>query len=159
MRECSLKHTVKMKLQVLHHHLKCLWVGIFPIDKDFHKAEMSSFIMYCIFEVCVLQYFKRPLHYLQIRVIHFIRIFIRGHPLITSHEFHDCFTPPLSLSQVVTFFAILHQEIIKLKQQNCDVIKFRIPLSPCQHCHTSSTPLPPLMCDIIYGCLIVYKRF
>ena len=30
-------------------------------------------------------------------------ITIRGHPQITSHEFHDFFTPPPSLSQVVTF--------------------------------------------------------
>ena len=26
-----------------------------------------------------------------------------GRPYITSHEFHDLFTPPPSLSQVVTF--------------------------------------------------------
>ena len=33
----------------------------------------------------------------------------------------------------------------------CDVTKFRIPPPLVTQCHTSSTPSPPLMCDVMYG--------
>ena len=34
----------------------------------------------------------------------------------------------------------------------CNVTKFRSPLLLVTQCHTSSTPSPPLTCDVIYGC-------
>ena len=44
----------------------------------------------------------------------------------------------------VTYFAILHLEHIKLKQQKCDATTFKI-LSPLvTQCHASSTPSAPL---------------
>ena len=56
----------------------------------------------------------------------------------------------------VTYFAILHLEIIKLKQQKSDVTKFRIPPSPLsQNVPLRRTPPAPLTCDVIYGCSLI----
>ena len=63
-------------------------------------------------------------------------------------------SPPFTQCDV-TYFSILHLEIIKLKQQNCDVSKFRIP-SLATQCHTSSAPpSAPLTCYVIYGCPLI----
>ena len=78
-------------------------------------------------------------------------ILYKGPPINYVTRISWFFTPPPSLSQVVTFlrppylvwrhiFTILHLEIIKLKQQKCDVTKFRIPPPLVTLCHTSSTP-------------------
>ena len=40
-----------------------------------------------------------------------------------------------------------------------DVTKFRIlPPSLVTQCHKSSTPPPPLTCDVNYGCPLIWKQ-
>ena len=71
---------------------------------------------------------------------------------IPPHPCHISETPLPSVTSHI--FSILHLEIIKLKQQKCDVTKFRIP--PMSLNVTLRRPPPPLLtCDVIYGCPLI----
>ena len=79
-------------------------------------------------------------------------IFYPSPVLVTDGHISE--TPP----SVTSHIAILHLEIIKLKQQKCDVTKFRMPHSPLSHNVTlRRPPSAPLMCDVIYGCHLKFR--